>query len=126
MIYTVFSAYCLYHRTKTEDLRFSLLRDLKYRNVQKRFGYIRKVLATAKLLLQNNYDEKLIIEIGDCKMLFRMRIEVYLELDLIYYSLLMNTEMMNSRIYVLLQIHLTVAVSIANCERSFIKLKLIV
>jgi len=83
MLLTIFAAYCLYHRAETEDLRLSKLRDLKNGKGQKSFGYIRKVWATAKLLLQKNYGKEILAEIEDCKMFPRTWIEIYRELHLI-------------------------------------------
>jgi len=62
---------------------FELAEGFKNGKGQKSFGYIRKVWATAKLLLQKNYGEELITEIEDCKMLPWTRIDVYRELRLL-------------------------------------------
>ena len=72
----------------------------------------------------NGYE--LFTEIGDCRMLLRTRTETLPEtpLELLSFIVLYGDDVFpNLRIS--LQILLTIAVSIASCERSFSKLKLI-
>ena len=114
-------------RLKDLNTKFGFLLDVKTFLSNTDVDAIRRICSN----FENFYDtdingHELFTEIGDCKMLLSNRHEVLTEtpLDLLGFIVFYGDDIFpNLRIS--LQILLTIAVSIASCERSFSKLKLI-